>query len=300
MTTIATPKRTSSASFSASREPVDHDRGAGDDVAAAVQLEAGRGLALLGAGLARRRVVDRGLDQLERAASRSASLRSGLQPHDDLGRVAVGEEVGEPRLRRAAGAAEVEDDGGDEFRVVEAGHAGDPVAGGDREQEFAEPLRRHPPDSRRSWRSIWITASLRKVAGPETNSTGSSSASSVQGPGIGFAPSGTFPERQPSSRSSRKMFAVRISSCRSPSRQHHDRFFTEGLPHLLRRPVGRGIGVDQRVRPGVGRDPRRPDPGGDREDQAHREHHPRVAGGPRRDAAEPLPGVQLSPSRAGR
>ena len=46
MTAIATAKRTSSASFSAAATPVDHDRDAGDHVAAAAQLEAGLRLPL--------------------------------------------------------------------------------------------------------------------------------------------------------------------------------------------------------------------------------------------------------------
>ena len=124
-------------------EAVDDDRGAGDDVAAALQLEAGRRGPVLGAGLARRRVVDGGFDQLERAVA-FGGAEPGLEPDQDLGRVAVGEEVGEARLRGAAGAGEVEDDGGDEFFVVEAGGAGDAVAGGDREQEFTEARGRHP------------------------------------------------------------------------------------------------------------------------------------------------------------
>ncbi len=76
-------------------EAVDHDRGAGDDVAATLQLETGSGLAFLGAGLARGRVGDRGLDQLDRPVP-IGGTQARLQPHHDLGRAAVREEVGEP------------------------------------------------------------------------------------------------------------------------------------------------------------------------------------------------------------
>ena len=71
--------------------------------------------------------------------------------------------------------------------------------------------------SRSSSRWTWIVASLRKVAGPTSERTGSCSASSAHGPGIALAPFGTFPERHPSSRSSRPRLAVRTIRCRSPS-----------------------------------------------------------------------------------
>jgi len=57
-------------------------------------------------------------------------------------------------------------------------------------------------ERRSSCSSICTTASFRKVAGPARKETGSISASSAQAPGSGFAPFGTLPERQPSSRSS--------------------------------------------------------------------------------------------------
>ena len=61
------------------RRPVDDDRGAGDDVAAARAARSrAPGLPPVGAGLARRRVVDRVADQARAPGWRSASLRSGL------------------------------------------------------------------------------------------------------------------------------------------------------------------------------------------------------------------------------
>ena len=117
ITTIATPKSRSSASFRARAIAVDDDRGAGDDVFAAVQDEARFGFAAF-APQALRGVVSAtaSFDQADRpAAFGFAEVR--LQPDDDLGRVGVREEVGEPRLRRAPRLGEVEDDGGDEFFV---------------------------------------------------------------------------------------------------------------------------------------------------------------------------------------
>ena len=104
-----------------------------------------------------------------------------------------------------------------EFGVAEAGNAGDPVFRRDGEQYRRSSAGDTRAASRSSWSSIWITASLRKVAGPTRNLTGFIRASSAQGPGIGFAPGGTLPERHPSSRSSRPRFAVSSSRRRSPS-----------------------------------------------------------------------------------
>ena len=168
------------------------------------------------AGGARGRFRRRLADQLQGPVALGVA-QIGPQPQDDLRRVAVREEIGEPRLGGARGAVAIEDDGGGEVRVAEAGGAGDPVFGGDGEREFAQPVGRHrAPPAGSSWRLIWITASLRKVAGPETNLTGLQSASSAHGPGIGLAPGGSFPERQLSSLSSRPRLAVSSRFCRSP------------------------------------------------------------------------------------
>ena len=96
------PRRGPAARPSARRQtPSIDDRRAGDDVAAAVELEAGRRLALFRAGLARRRFRDRGFDQLDRPAG--ARPRSGpASAGSRSGPSGVREEVGEPRLRRAA------------------------------------------------------------------------------------------------------------------------------------------------------------------------------------------------------
>ena len=62
------------------------------------------------------------------------------------------------------------------------------------------------------------------------------SASSAQGPGIGFAPFGTLPERQPSSRSSRPRFGGEQQLLQVALGEDDDRFFAEDLAHV---PVAR-------------------------------------------------------------
>ncbi len=68
--------------------------------------------------MARGRVVDRFADQTEGTAA-FGRAEVGAQAQDDLGRVVVREEVGQLRLRGAARAAQVEDDGGEEFGVAD-------------------------------------------------------------------------------------------------------------------------------------------------------------------------------------
>ena len=134
--------------------------------------------------------------------------------------------------------------------------------------------------SRSSWLSIWITASLRNVAGPARNSTGSSPASSAHGPGIGLAPGGTLrgeaalePQEAAQVRGQEELAQVSLG-------EDYDRVFAEHLAQLLRGPVAGRVGVDQGVGAGVGRDPRRRQRRGEREQRRDRQDRPGVPGGP--------------------
>ena len=218
MTATATARRTSRASSSAPPTPSTTTGHAGDHVAAAVEREAGRRLALPPRRPARGVVsLDRGPDQLDRPVALGVA-EVGPQPDDDLRRAPVREEVGEARLRRPARAAQVEDDGGGEVGVAEARSAGDPV--------FAPPLRARTgaaapaapsATSRSSWRPIWITASLRKVAGPATYWTGRSRPARRRARGAGRRPAEPCPRGSPRAAAGGPRLSVRSSSCRSPS-----------------------------------------------------------------------------------
>ena len=285
-----------------------HDRGAGDDVAAAVEREAGAGSPPSRTGLARRRFGDRRFDQVERPVAfgfaqvrASAGPRSGPSGCSGRGRRAA------PSACRARGARS-KTTVATNSSLSRLGALVIPYRVATCEQEFAAALR--PAGASpgvRSWLSIWTTASLRKVAGPARNSTGSSSASSAQGPGSGFAPFGTLPERQPSSRS--RLEDVRRSGSaagRSP---------LPAPPPVLRRTSartccgrleGRRVGVDQRAEPGVGRDPGRADRRPRPRRHARAPAPPGHAGPPRRRRYRSGCGgstgraTALSPSRAGR
>ena len=109
------PRRTSSASFSAPAEAVDHHRDPRDRRSCRRAGQSRVRACPSAQACARRRFVDDGADQPQGAVTFGiAQIRP--QAHDDLGRVVVGEQVGEPSLRRAARAAQVEDDRGDEVR----------------------------------------------------------------------------------------------------------------------------------------------------------------------------------------
>ena len=117
------------------RAGVDHDRGAGDDVAAVGELEA--------------RVLDSLLEEADRLVPLGVG-QVGAEADDDLGRVPVREEVAEALLRGTGRLGLVEDDAAHEVRVVEPRDRGDARTG-------SRPARGCPgtgssPAGRRRWR----------------------------------------------------------------------------------------------------------------------------------------------------
>ncbi len=217
-----------------------------------------------------------------------------LEPNRNLGRVAVGEEVGEPRLRCAPGAGEVEDDGGDEFFVVEAGGAGDAIAGGDRKQKFTEPVRRHP---RRKVAQLGVDLEYGLVeegGGPGEELDRVERRQFGAGPGDRLRPLRHLAGETALEAQQTEDVRSQDQPLQIPLDEHHHRFLAKGIAHLLRRLVGGAVAVDQGPNPGISRDPGNTDPGGNRQHETQRQHRPGVPSGPRRDAAEPLPSAQLS------
>ena len=266
-------------------DAVDDDRRAGDHVFAAAEGEARRRFAVFGARFARRRFGDRFLDQPDRVAP-FGFAQPRFQPQDDLGRVGVREEVGEPRLRRAPRLGEVEDDGRDEFFVGDAGHRGDPVFGRHLEQEFAELLGRDPL---RHPFQLFVDLHDRLVE------EGRRAGEEGDRPRFGELFAGPRQRLHPLRHLAREA-ALEVGQAQQILAeqqlrqalldQDDDRFFAELGPHPLRRLISGVALADEGREPGVGVDLGRGDGRGDRDDAGDDEHRAGMAHRPRGDRPE--------------
>ena len=287
MTAIATSEQDAEGILEGAADAVDDDRHAGDDIAAAVELEARRRPSLLLARPPRRGIEDRGTDQLDRAPPLILA-EVGPQPDDDLRRALVGKEVGEARLRRPARAAQVEDDGGGEVGVAEAGSAGDAVLGRDFEHELAQLGRRQPlrepfelaPDldhglveEGRGAGDLLDRPQLRQLrAGPRDRVD------------VGRQ----LPREAALEAQQAPEVVGQDQLLQVAAGEDDDRFVTEGPAQLLGRPVGGGVGVDQGVGAGVGRDAGGADRAGDRKQRRRCQDEPGVPGDPGRGGAQSI------------
>ena len=229
ITASATPKSTSRASFSASGEAVDHGRSAGDDVAAAL---AGRSRAP--ACLLRRRP---GAASFRRPRLRSARSPGGVRTRS--GPASAGSRSGPSgcsgRGRRAAPSACR--GRGARSKTTVATNSSLSMLGAlvipywvATASRYSRSCRRRDVlrPAARSWRVDLHHRLVEEGRRPgEELDRLAVAASSAQGPGSGFAPFGTLPERQPSSRSSRKMFVGEDQPRQVPLDQDDDRFFAE-------------------------------------------------------------------------
>ena len=212
----------------------------------------------------------------------------GPQPQDDLRRVAVGEEVGESRLRRARGTAPVEDHRGGEVRVAEARRAGDPVLGGDRQREFTQlPGRyrcRHPGQLAADLDHGLVEKGRRPGDELDRLQFGELGAR----PGDRLRPRRQLPgeaafeaQQLAQVRGQQQLLQVTLG-------EDDDRVFAERLAQVLRRPVCGRVGVDQGAGPGVGRQRRRQDSRGDGEHGRYGQDSPGVPGSPGGDGAQSI------------
>ncbi len=204
----------------------------------------------------------------------------GAQAEHDLRRAAVREEVGKPRLRGARGAARVEDDRRREVGVAEAGSAGDPVLGGDREGEFAQPLRRHP---RRH--PVQLPADLNHGIVEEGRGPGDELDRCQLRQLRAWPRDRPRPLRQLARQAAleaeelpevgAEQELLEVSFCK-----HDNRVVAEVLAKLLGRPIGRRVGVDERLGAGIGRQRRREAGGDQRRQRGDRQDRPRMPDGP--------------------
>ena len=229
------------------------------------------------------------------------------------------------RGRRAA----VEHERGDEARVVDARDAGQPVAQRRAEGHVLRELRAAPPrrrpapaaparraDRRAAARAcapprppgapalrgllracensspIWLTAVLMNVAGPYTTFAGLSSAISRHTGGRLPSPcslSGTLPDRQPSSRSTRPRSSVSTVRASSPLHQHQHGLVAEVPLEALGRLEALRAAVHERVGGGARLQPQRQRRAAERQQRGEGQHQQRPTRDRRHDASERVP-----------
>jgi hypothetical protein len=265
--------------------------------------------------------------RMEASASARARGTARAAGAPDQRRVPRGEQVREALLRGARGPAGVEDERGDEARVVHPRHGGDAVAQGELRGVAQDSLRtssraraatssraglgpaalaREPPGARAALSprsraaadplatSSWIlpTDSLTNVPGPKTTCTGRVRARRAQGPPRppGQRAAGGRGAGQAALEADRLEQVLREHEPGDgPAHQDVDRVVAERLVVARGRLERRGVRVGERVRGRLGVQPQRRHPAEQREQRDEPRHEPGAADGGAHDGGQEPP-----------
>ena len=237
--------------------------------------------AVVGA-LAPRRVVSNTAARISPSARwRSGSVRSGRRRITIWAEWLLGKRKASLRLGRVERPPRVEDDAGDEVGVGEARQAGDPVLGGDADQDPAQlgrgPVGREPADLvvDRDHRLVEEGRGTReRLDRPHPRQLGAWPRDRLARPSA-RSPPGNPPAAAaaPGSRSG-------PGGCSLPSASTTTGSSPNASPHMRARLRRRRVRVDQRPGPRIGRQPRRADARCHGKDKRHRQDRPGMASGP--------------------